>query len=336
MSGIRIAVAGATGAVGIELLGLIDERRFPFSSLRLLASARSAGSTVGFKGSSLTIEDLALADPSGVNIAFFSAGADRSRAFAPAFAEAGAWVIDNSSAFRREEQNALIVPEVNGHLLADCQNRLIANPNCSTIIALLPLAALHGAFGIERVLATTFQAVSGAGGAALDELNTQTRTVAAGGVPEARVFARPIIHDLIPSIGAIGANGFCVEEDKMVFESRKILECADLKISATTVRVPVPRCHSMAIWTRLNKTATLDAIGATLASAPGIIVADEAPSPGDAAGRDAVYVGRIRRDPDDPLGFWFWAVSDQLRKGAALNAIQIAEELIAAGRVHAQ
>ncbi len=336
MSDIRIAVAGATGAVGIELLNLIEERGFRFSSLRLLASARSAGVTVDFMGATVKIEDLSLTDPSDVDIAFFSAGAERSRAFAPAFAEAGAWVIDNSSAFRRDRQSALIVPEINGRLLAERENRLIANPNCSTIIALLPLTALHREFGLERVLVTTFQAVSGAGGAALDELTAQTRAVAAGRKPEAQVFARPIIHNLIPSIGAIDKTGFCVEEEKMAFESRKILDCADLKISSTTVRVPVPRCHSMAIWTRLNKTTHVDAVRATLASAPGVIVAEEAPCPADAAGRDAVYVGRIRPDPDDSRAFWLWAVSDQLRKGAALNAIQIAEELVAAGRIGAR
>lgn len=336
MSGIRIAVAGATGAVGIELLSLIEERGLRFSSLRLLASARSAGETVDFMGSPVKIEDLSSADPSGVDIAFFSAGAERSRDYAPAFAAAGAWVIDNSSAFRRDPRTALIVPEINGRLLVDLENRLIANPNCSTIIALLPLAALHRKFGLERVLVTTFQAVSGAGGAALRELTTQTCDVAAGREPEAQVFARPIIHNLIPWIGEIDETGFCVEEEKMAFESRKILDCADLKISSTTVRVPVPRCHSMAIWTRLDRPADADALRATLASAPGVVAAAEPPCPAEAVGRDAVYAGRIRLDPDDSRAFWFWAVSDQLRKGAALNAIQIAEELLAAGRIEAR
>ncbi len=335
MPGIRIAVAGATGAVGIELLDLLEERKFPYSSLRLLASARSAGRTVDFMGNRLTVEDLATADPSDLDIVFFSAGAERSRAFGPSFAEAGAWVIDNSSAFRRDSHKALVVPEINGRILAECPDRLIANPNCSTIIALLPLAALHREFGLERVLATTFQAVSGAGGAALEELMSQTNDVAEGREPEARVLARPIIHNLIPWIGAINGSGFCVEEEKMSFESRKILDHADLKISATTVRVPVPRCHSMAIWARLGRSADLDSVRAALASADGVVVSDEPPCPAEAAGRDPVYVGRIRPDPDDRCAYWFWAVSDQLRKGAALNAIQIAEELVAAGRIAA-
>ena len=329
----RIAIAGATGAVGAEFIRLIEERNLPFSSLRLMASSRSAGRRLVARGREIEVEDLDRADPSGLDLAFFSAGAERSRRHAPRFAEAGAWVVDNSSAFRMDEDKALVVPEINGNLLDTVKPRIIANPNCSTIIALMPLAALDRAFGLERALVTTYQAVSGAGRSALDELNAQTRAAAEGRIPEARVFSRPIVHNLIPVIGDEDASGFTTEELKVTKEGRKILGRPDLPISATAVRVPVKRCHSMAIWVRLAGDATREAFIARLKEAPGVDVPDTPPGPADLAGRDPVFVGRIRKDPHEARSFWFWAVSDQLRKGAALNAIQIGEELLARNRV---
>ncbi len=333
LKGYRLAIIGATGAVGRELLALIEERSFPCTVLRLAASRRSAGRTVKALGRRSTTDDLATSHPAGVDAAFSSAGAERARRFGPVFAEAGAWVIDNSSAFRRDPSIPLIVPEVNGAVLEQCGRGLIANPNCSTIIALLPLAALEGAFGIERVLAATYQAVSGAGGAALEELDGQAACLAESLPLEARVLPKPILHNLIPWIGKEDASGFCEEERKMTFESRKILGRPDLKISATTVRVPVRRCHSMAVWVRLKRPCDKGGIQSALARAAGIALEETPPCPAEVEGTDAVHVGRVRMDPDDPGACWFWAVSDQLRKGAALNAVQIAERLHAAGRI---
>lgn len=327
MSGYRIAIAGATGVVGRELIGLIEERGFPCESLRLLASARSAGTTMDALGKTVTVEDLATADPGDLDFVFFCAGAARSREFGPRFADTGAWVIDNSSAFRRDPAKRLIVPEINGHLLKDNETRLIANPNCSTIAALMPLAGLQGAFGLDRVIISSYQAVSGAGAAALNELEEQTRAVAQGDSPEAKAFPRPIIHNLIPWIGDEDETGFCEEERKIAFESRKILSLPDLRISATTVRVPVLRCHSLSIWVRLKKTVGTDEVREALANTAGVELSESPPSPAALQGCDPVYVGRVRKDPDEPGAFWLWAVSDQLRKGAALNAIQIAERI---------
>ncbi|MFH2000561.1 MAG: aspartate-semialdehyde dehydrogenase [Planctomycetota bacterium] len=325
MSRYNIAIAGATGVVGRELITLLEEREFPCRSLRLLASHRSAGTTMDALGRTLLVEDLATADPAGLDFAFFCAGAERSRAFAPTFARAGAWVIDNSSAFRRDDDVLLIIPEINGHLLKGHGNRLIANPNCSTIAALMPLAGLQKAFGLDRVLVSSYQAVSGAGGAALDELMAQTRGAAQGIEPVPRVFPRSIVHNLIPWIGDVDETGFCEEERKIAFESRKILSLPKLKISATTVRVPVRRCHSLSIWVRLNCAADEAGVRSVLDQAPGVVLSDAPPSPASHEGADPVYVGRVRKDPDEPNAFWLWVVSDQLRKGAALNAIQIAE-----------
>jgi aspartate-semialdehyde dehydrogenase len=315
----KIAIVGATGAVGLELALVLAQRRFPASEVRLLASSRSAGKKRTVLGREVVVENLETADPSGIDIALFSAGKDRARAFAPAFTRTGATVIDNSSAFRREADVPLIVPEINGHLLDAYSGRLVANPNCSTIAALLPLAALHRSFGLDRVLVSTYQAVSGAGGAALEELEGR------GEGP--RVLPRPIQHNLIPWIGDTGDDGFCEEETKIAFESRKILGLELLKISATTVRVPVRRCHALSLWVRLEQEAEPGEVEQALREAPGVELAEPPPCPAEKEGTDPVYVGRVRRDPDDEKAWWLWAVSDQLRKGAALNAVQIAERI---------
>lgn len=328
MTGVCTAVVGATGAVGRELLRILEERSFPVEALRLAASERSAGAVLPFRGREIPVEPLERFDPAGVEMAFFSAGAARARTFAPAFAAAGARVIDNSSAFRRDPAVPLVVPEINGRLLEGYTDRIVANPNCSTIIALLPLAALHRAFVLERVLASTYQAVSGAGAAALAELELQTRARAAGELPANAVLPRPILHNLIPWIGEEDPSGFCTEERKMREESRKILDLPDLPLSATTVRVPVRRCHALSVWVRLRRAASPEAVGRALASAPGVRLEAAPPCPAEVEGTDLVHVGRLRPDPDEARAFWFFAVSDQLRKGAALNAVQIAERLL--------
>jgi aspartate-semialdehyde dehydrogenase len=320
-----IGIVGATGVVGRELIALIEERSFPCRSIRLFASGRSAGRSIDVPGGPVEVENLEGADLGGLDLAFFSAGAERSRRFAPQFADQGIRVIDNSSAFRRDPDIPLIVPEINGRLLRNHAGRIIANPNCSTIAALMPLAALERAFGLEQVLVSTYQAVSGAGASALAELEAQTRAAAEGREPESHALPRRIVHNLIPWIGEVDDSGFCEEERKIAFESRKILDRPDLKISATTVRVPVKRCHSISIWCRLARRVTLEEVRGHLDGAPGVALAEAPPGPAECEGRDPVTVGRVRRDPDDDRAFWLWAVSDQLRKGAALNAIQIAE-----------
>ncbi len=332
MDGQNTAIVGATGAVGGELLSLLEERSFPVAALRLMASKRSAGTRLLFKGETVEVEELETADPCGIDVAFFCAGAKRSRAFARSFTDAGACVIDNSNAFRRTPDVPLVVPEINGDVLRNSPSNLIANPNCSTIIALLPLAELQNVFGLSKVLVTTFQAVSGAGGAALEEMDEQVKTAYEG--TEARVssFPRPIIHNLIPWIGDVDGSGFCEEEIKIAFESRKILGLPALDISATTVRVPVRRCHSMSIWARLETEADSETVKSALMAAPGIRVPDKPPCPAETENTDPVFVGRIRRDPCDKKAFWMWAVSDQLRKGASLNAIQIAETIRSTAR----
>jgi aspartate-semialdehyde dehydrogenase len=298
-----------------------------------MASQRSAGRTLKALGREIVVEDLASADPGNLDVVFFSAGAERSRAFAPAFTEAGVCVIDNSSAFRRDLRVPLVVPEINGRVLEKSTSRLIANPNCSTIIALFPLAALHRKIGLERVLLSTYQAVSGAGDRALHELLDQTRGVGEGEAPIHRVLPRPILFNVIPWIGALDDSGFCEEETKIAYEGRRILGLPSLKISATTVRVPVRRCHSIALWARFSKPVDLEEVKAALADSPGLTLSDPPPCPAELEGTDDVHVGRIRMDPDEAEACWMWVVADQLRRGAALNALLIAEKLHALGKL---
>lgn len=327
---LHVGIAGATGMVGREFLALLDRRAFPIANLRLFASARSVGSTIVFRGRELPVEDLATADPAGLEVAFFSAGRERALEHAPRFAAAGAVVIDNSSAFREDPASVLIVPEVNGDAAGSGTARIIANPNCSTIILLLPLAALQRAFGVEEVIAATYQAVSGAGRAALEDLHGQARAFARGEPEECRFYDRSIFMNLIPQIGAWTESGDCLEEAKMVRETRRILADDAIRVYATTVRVPVERCHSEAVHVRLRRPASVEEVRRAIAAMPGVALHD-LPTPRELAGREEVFVGRIRCSTDDPRIVRFWVVGDQLWKGAALNAIQIAELLIANG-----
>jgi aspartate-semialdehyde dehydrogenase len=328
---LNVAVVGATGLVGREFLDLLERRGFPLRSLRLLASARSAGQRVRFRERELVVEDLARADLTGLDLALMSAGKAVAREWAPRFVEAGITVVDNSSAFRDDPLVPLVVPEVNGQVLRGSDARLIANPNCTTAILLMPLAPLHRAFGLKEVVVSTYQAVSGAGKAALDELLGQARAFSAG-QPEVHThYDRPIFLNLLPKVGDWAGDGACVEEAKVVKETHRILADHDFRVFATTVRVPVERCHSESVFARLKRPTSLAEVTDLLSRAPGVRLAD-LPSPRELMRREETYVGRLRVDPDDPTVVRFFVVGDQLWKGAALNAIQIAEALIGHGR----
>jgi aspartate-semialdehyde dehydrogenase len=325
-------VAGATGAVGVEMLKVLEQRAFPASRVRALASARSAGKRVAFAGAELVVEQMTDASFEGVDIALFSAGADVSRVFRAAVTGAGAVMIDNSSAFRMEDGVPLVVPEVNPSD-ASLHSGVIANPNCSTIqmvVALAPLAALAP---IRRIVVSTYQAASGAGQAAMDELYEQSGDFLAGREFEAKQFAHRIAFNCIPQIDVFLEDGSTKEEWKMVVETRKIMHLPHVAVSATCVRVPVLRCHSESVNVEFDSPVTVEAARAALSTAPGIVVIDDPsaeryPMPGLLEGTDATYVGRLRRDPGVVNGLAFWVVADQLRKGAALNAVQIAEMLL--------
>ena len=327
-----VAVAGATGAVGVEMLNVLGQRGFPASQVRALASSRSAGRRVPFAGGDIEVEEMCDASFAGVDIALFSAGADVSRAFRPAVTRAGAVMIDNSSAFRMEEGVPLVVPEVNPGDAA-LHAGVIANPNCSTIqmvVALHPLAALAA---IRRVVVSTYQAASGAGQAAMDELYEQSGDFLATRSFEPKQFAHRIAFNCIPQIDVFLDDGSTKEEWKMVVETRKILHMPDVAVSATCVRVPVLRCHSESINVEFASPVSVEAARAAFDAAAGITVLDDPasgtyPMPALLEGTDDTYVGRLRRDPGVENGLAMWVVADQLRKGAALNAIQIAELLL--------
>jgi len=330
---LTVAVAGATGAVGEELLRLFDERKFPLASLRLLASSRSAGKTLRFRGEDLPVEELREDSFKGVDIAFFSCGGDRSRQFAPAARKAGAVVIDNSSAFRMDPETPLVVPEVNGDAAAR-HNGIIANPNCVAIILTVAIAPIHRAVGIRRIVVSTYQSASGAGLAAMQELQSQTKDVLEGREATPKALPHQIAFNVFSHNTAVGPDGYNGEEAKVMAETRKILADPDLAITATCVRVPVPRAHSESINLSLKQPLSPEAARTLLAGAAGVEIVDERernrfPMPTIASGRDAVYVGRIRRDLSQPEGFGLdlFVCGDQLRKGAALNAVQIAEVL---------
>ena len=334
----RAAVVGATGVVGREIVRVLDARRFPADEVRLFASSRSAGTTMEVLGRPVVVEDVATASPDGVDIAFFSAGKAASKVHGPRFAEAGAYVVDNSSAFRQDPAVPLVVPEVNPDAVLESSSRLIANPNCSTIILLMALAPLHRAFGVRRVIVSTYQAVSGAGKAALDELLAQGRAHALGEPEPTEVYDRPIHLNLIPEIGPLGEDGFCEEERKMGRESEKILGAPDIQIITTTVRVPVERCHSESVYVELERAVAAEQIHAAWDAMPGLqrIAPDDPrrwPTPREMAGELDTFVGRLRADPYRDDAWAFWVVADQLLKGAAWNAIQIGELLVAEGRV---
>ena len=327
----HVAIAGATGAVGTEFLKLLEARDFPMKSLRLLASSRSAGSKLKFRGENLEVEELTPKSFKGIDIAFFSAGGSRSKEFAPHAVDSGAVVIDNSSAFRMDEKVPLVVPEINPKQAFEHQG-LIANPNCSTIQMVVALNPIHRAANIQRVVVSTYQAVSGAGASAMEELKQQLRAWANDEPMKQEVFPTQIAFNLFPHIDVFQDNGYTKEEMKMVHETRKIMNAPNMQISATCVRVPVLRAHSEAVWVETEKPLSESEARELFEKEPGIIVQDEResggyPTPWHITETQETYVGRIRKDISHPNGLTFWVVADQLYKGAALNAIQIAEVL---------
>lgn len=330
-----VAVVGATGAVGQTMLDILAERDFPVGTLIPLASERSAGGQVAFKGGKLTVRDLATFDPAGVDFALFSAGGGVSKEYAPKFAAAGAVVIDNSSAFRMDADVPLVVSEVNPQALDSIPRGIVANPNCSTMQMLVALAPIHRAAGIRRINVATYQSVSGAGRSALEELGRQTAGILGFKEPEPQRFPVQIAFNLIPHIDEFLDNGYTKEEMKLVWETRKILGDDSIQVNPTAVRVPVFYGHSEAVHVETARKLSADEARALLAQAPGVTVVDERvpggyPTPvTHASGTDAVYVGRIREDISCPNGLNLWVVSDNIRKGAALNAVQIAELLAA-------
>ncbi len=335
----RVAIVGATGAVGTEFLGILEERRFPVTSLSLFASERSAGRELEFRGSPVTVRALPDDGDLEADVVFSSAGGSLSRAHAQAWARHGAIVIDNTSAWRMDPDVPLVVPEANGDD-ALAHRGIIANPNCSTIIALVALAPLHRAFGLRRATVATYQAVSGAGMAGIDELRDLTRAALDGDPLRPRKFRHSIAFNLFSHDSDIGDDGYNVEERKLLLESRKILGLPELRISATCVRVPVFRAHSEAIHAEFEGPVSADAAREVLAAAPGIRVVDDRqrntfPMPLDASGGDDVLVGRLREDTSLPGALALFVAGDQIRKGAALNAVQIAEHLIAQGALRA-
>jgi aspartate-semialdehyde dehydrogenase len=334
-SSYKVAIVGATGAVGEALLGILAQREFPVSELVPLASERSAGDKVDFGGKSVTVKNLADYDFHGVDIAFFSAGGSVSREHAPRAAEAGAVVIDNTSEFRYQDDIPLVVSEVNPHAIAQYTHRgIIANPNCSTMQMLVALAPIHRAVGIERINVATYQSVSGAGRSGMEELGKQTAAMLNFQDVEKSKFPKQIAFNVIPHIDEFQANGYTKEEMKMVWETRKILEDESIQVNPTAVRVPVFYGHSEAVHIETRDKISAEEARELLENAQGVVVQDERkaggyPTPvGDAAGQDPVFVGRIREDISHERGLDMWIVSDNIRKGAALNAVQIAELLI--------
>ena len=329
----NVAVVGATGAVGREMLRVLEEREFPIGELRAMASSRSAGKTIEACGREVVVEDLESADFSGVDYALFSAGGSVSKAHGPRAAQAGAVVIDNTSAFRMDPDVPLVVPEVNPEAIEEHKG-IIANPNCSTIqmvVALLPLAQNYG---LKRVVVSTYQSASGAGQSGVKELLEGARAYLSGEQePTPSTFAHPLAFEALPHIDTFDANGYTREELKMVRETRKILNDPDLQVSATCVRVPVVRSHSEAVTVDLGRAVDVDEVRKLWQEMPGVELVDdpehvEYPLARRAEGADPCFVGRIRRDLDRPETLHFWVVSDNLRKGAALNAVQIAQFMV--------
>ncbi len=329
-----IAVVGATGAVGEEILLCLDQRKVPFSEVRALASARSAGRTLPFQGGTLTVEEMRGDAFAGVDIALFSVGSDIVNEMAPKAAAAGAVVIDNSSAFRMNADVPLVVPEINPEAAHQTPRGIIANPNCTTIVTLMALHPLHLAFGgTVRLIASSYQAVSGSGAPGIAELEQQIKAYANGDPLEVSVYPRQIAFNVIPQVEQILENGYTKEEMKMQNESRKILEAPNILASATCVRVPVMRSHAISVTAQFTEKPDVDAARAAIDAAPGIQLMDDReapayPTPLDVAHGDDCMVGRIREDLALENALSFWVVGDQVRKGAALNAVQIAELLI--------
>ena len=323
----HIAIVGASGAVGAELLNVLERRAFPVASVRLLASPRSAGKTVRFADQKIEIAELREDSFVGVDIAFFSAGGDISRKFVPIARDAGAVVIDNSSAFRMEPDVPLVVPEINGSDVREHRG-IIANPNCTTAVTLMALYPLHLAFGVRRVFASSYQAVSGTGARAIEELREQCASPDC----EPQVYPHRIAFNVLPHVDSFLPNGYTKEEMKMQKEGRRIMHLPDFRASVTCVRVPVYRAHSVAVSAEFQRAVSVDEAHEVLAKAPGLDLLDEPhcnvyPMPLDAAGKDNCQVGRVRLDCALENGLAFWVSGDQLLKGAALNAVQIAELL---------
>lgn len=329
---INVAILGATGRVGQELLKVLEERNFPINELRLLASARSKDSTISFRGKQYPIQEPSAEAFKGIDIVLASAGGDISEKFAPIAVEQGACVIDNSNAFRMDPTVPLVVPEVNGETLRNHRG-IIANPNCSTAQLVPPLNQLHELAGLKRVIVSTYQSVSGAGKEAMDELEQQTRALMNGQDHKPQVFQKQISFNLIPHIDKFLDNGYTKEEMKVVQETRKILGLPDLAVTCTAVRVPVSISHSEAVTVDLEKKVSIEQVREAFANSPIIEVWDDPekgiyPTPIDAAGQDPVYIGRVRVDTSSENGVNFWVVADNLRIGAALNAVRIAEYML--------
>lgn len=335
----NIAIVGASGAVGQELLKVLDERNFPVDNLKLFGSERSAGRKYSFRGRDYQVMLLQDNDDfKDIDVAFVSAGASTSVRFADTITRHGAVMIDNSSAFRMHDDIPLVVPEVNGADAFEAPRGIISNPNCTTIQMVVALEPIRRLAGIRRVHVATYQAASGAGASAMDELVEQHRAIAAGETPRVEKFVTQLAYNVIPHIDVFGDNGYTKEEMKMYFETKKIMHAPSLDVSATCVRVPVLRAHSEAIWVETERPVSVAEAREAFAKADGVVLVDSPadklyPMPLDKAGEDPVYVGRVRCDLTNPNGLTFWTVSDQIKKGAALNAVQIAEYLLAHGRL---
>ena len=328
---LHIAIVGVTGAVGVEMLKTLEKRNFPVGQLTPLASARSAGKTLPFRGEELTVRELTQHSFAGVDIALFSAGGGTSEAFAPAAVEAGAVVVDNSSAFRMDDSVPLVVPEINAADVAGHKG-IIANPNCSTIVTVMALHPLHQAFGVKRMFASTYQAVSGSGAMGIAELERQVGEINEGREVTREVYPHQIAFNVLPHVDVFLDNGYTKEEMKMVHESRKIMGLPHFQASVTCVRVPVYRAHSIAVSAEFEKPVSVELAREAIGTAPGIDLNDDVaangyPLPLELAGRDNCQVGRIRKDCAMENGLSFWVAGDQLLKGAALNAVQITEEV---------
>jgi len=330
----NLAIAGVTGAVGQEFLKILAEREFGFDSVKMLASSRSAGKKIEFKGKEYVVEQMTEDSFAGVDIALFSAGAARSRQFAPAAVKAGAVVVDNSSAFRMDADVPLVIPEINPDKIA-AHKGIIANPNCSTIIGIIPVWPLHKANPVKRMVVSTYQAASGAGQQAMLELEQQSRQLLEGKEPTCEAFPYQIAFNAFSHNSQLDADGYNLEEVKMVKETRKIFDCPDIAITCTCIRIPVFRAHCESINLEFTAPISPEQVRDLLSTAPGVAVLDDRqhnrfPMPIDATGRDEIFVGRIRQDHSiaENRGINIWVAGDQLRKGAALNAVQIAEKLL--------
>lgn len=331
----KVAIVGVSGAVGQEFLRVLDEQNFPIDELLLFGSERSVGKTYTFRGKEHTVKLLQHNDDfKGVDFAFVSAGAGVSREFADTITKHGAVMIDNSSAFRMDKDVPLVVPEVNGEDAFDAPRGVIANPNCTTAIMVVALKPLNDISPIKRVHVATYQAASGAGAVAMQELENQYAELAAGKEPTVEKFAYQLAYNLIPHIDVFLDNDYTKEEMKMYNETKKIMHAPELEVSATCIRVPVMRAHSEAVWVETEQPISVEQAREAFSKAEGLVVIDEPaakkyPMPLDAAGKDPVYAGRLRKDIANPNGLTFWLVGDQIKKGAALNAVQIAQYMIA-------